>query len=78
MPKLPQITAKELAKVAQKCGFALDRTKGSHFIYFRPKDCRSISIPQHHGKTLGKGLVYALIKQMDLTLEQFLDLLKQR
>ena len=78
MPKLPQLQAKDLEKVARKVGFFHDRTTGSHFIYFREEDQKAISIPKHKGKTLGKGLAHSLIKQMDLTKEEFLKLLKKK
>ena len=76
MSKLLQLRSEDLEKVAGKVGFVYDRTKGSHFIYFREEDQKSISIPKHKGRMLGRGLAHSLIKQMDLTKEQFLKLLK--
>jgi predicted RNA binding protein YcfA (HicA-like mRNA interferase family) len=37
-PKLPVVQAKDLARVAQKLGFAFDRQTGSHAVYYREQD----------------------------------------
>lgn len=78
MPKLPRFKPKELVKLALKSGFVLNRTQGSHFIYFRRHDEKSISIPIHGNENLGIGISHALIEQMDLTLSQALKILKRK
>ena len=40
MPKLPIITPKKLLKILEKRGFQLDRTTGSHFIFYNKRDKR--------------------------------------
>jgi predicted RNA binding protein YcfA (HicA-like mRNA interferase family) len=75
MPNLPIIRARTLIKIAQKVGFLYEVTHGSHFIFRRPKDGKLLSIPVHKGRDLGKGITKAIIKDMDLTIEEFLSLL---
>lgn len=51
-PKLPAISSKELARIAQRLGFEFRRQKGSHSIYVRPEDKRRVVIPMHSGRDL--------------------------
>lgn len=78
MPKLPALKAKELAKIAERAGFVLDRTRGSHLVYFRDSDKKIVVVPKHRNKDLGTGITVAIIKQMELTSEEALRLLKKK
>jgi predicted RNA binding protein YcfA (HicA-like mRNA interferase family) len=49
-PFLPQIKAKDLARVAKRLGFELDRQRGSHAIFYRPSDKARVVIPMHTGQ----------------------------
>ena len=77
MSKLPILRARDLIKVANKQDFRYEHTQGSHFIFRRPSDGKVISIPVHKGHTLGRGITRALIKQMGLTDDECLTLLKK-
>ncbi len=73
MPKLPLLTAKELAKVLAKLGFEFKRQEGSHMIFEHP-DGRKITIPHHSGEELGPGLLTKIIKHdLKITREEFLS-----
>ena len=75
MSKLPQISAKKLAKVISKVGFNFVRQEGSHML-FRHKDGRTTVIPNHPGENLGIGLLTKIIKKdLELTREEFEKLL---
>jgi predicted RNA binding protein YcfA (HicA-like mRNA interferase family) len=45
MSKLPPVRPKDLARVARKLGFVLDRQKGSHAVYFRAAGPSSSGYP---------------------------------
>ncbi len=47
MPKLPSLTPQKIIKVLEKKGFILDRTKGSHYIYYHPETKRKVIVPLH-------------------------------
>jgi predicted RNA binding protein YcfA (HicA-like mRNA interferase family) len=47
MPKLPAIPPQKLAKVLEKKGFVLDRTRGSNYVYVHPETKVTISLPVH-------------------------------
>ena len=78
MTKPPRFKPKELVKLAKKSGFILNRTKGSHFIYFRPNDQKSISIPIHGSENLGVGISHEIIEQISLTLYETVKILKKK
>jgi len=69
--KLPRLTGKELAKIAETFGFIHDHTTGSHAIYQHP-DGRKTTIPLHANEEIGPGLLTKIIKKdLGLTREAF-------
>ena len=76
MPKIPIINGERLIKVLKKDGFVLNRISGSHHILIHPTKQISVSVPVHKGKTLGKGITLAIIKDAEITPDDFLKLLK--
>ena len=50
------------------------RQKGS-YVRMKHEDGRVVTIPVHTGKTLGKGLLLKILRDVDLTKEQLIDLL---
>ena len=74
MAKLPDITSKELISALIKIGFQNVKQKGSH-VRMKHEDGRVVTIPVHSGKTLGKGLLLKILRDVDLTKEQLIDLL---
>lgn len=74
MVKLPSLKPKEVIKVLEKAGFSFIRQKGSHRIYI--KNNIGITIPLHN-RDLKKGTLRHIIKQVSLTTEEFLKLLRK-
>ena len=75
MPKIPAVTAQRLIKVLKKKGFYLDHVSGSHHIFYHPSGGLRASVPVHKGKDLGKGITISILKDADVTIEEFLKLL---
>lgn len=76
MPKLPQIKARDLVKVATKLNFRFRGQSGSHAVYIHT-DGRSATIPIHPSETIGIGLLTKIIKKdLQITREEFIKLLK--
>ncbi len=74
-PKLPRITGKEVARVAEKLGFEHKHTTGSHIVY-QHSDGRRAVIPHHAGEEIGPGLLRKIIKKdLGLTKNEFMGLL---
>lgn len=74
MTRLPGVSGKEVVKALKKVGYEIDHQTGSHIIlrHSNPPH-RRITVPDH--KELAKGTLRALIRQVGLTVEEFLDLL---
>lgn len=75
MSKFPIVTAKKLIKVLKKKGFQEDRQAGSHLILVHPITDKTISVPVHPGKTLGRGITLGILKDAEISREEFLRLL---
>jgi predicted RNA binding protein YcfA (HicA-like mRNA interferase family) len=74
-PRVPQVEAKELIRVALKLGFEFDRQSGSHAIYYRKSDKRLIVVPIHSGKSLKRKTLFGIVKDMGLEVNEFRELL---
>ena len=62
------VSGKRLCKILEKHGWVLQRTtKSSHFIYTKPGNPATLSVPVHGNKDLKKGLQADLMKQAGLT-----------
>ena len=78
MKKLPRLTGRELGKIAERLGFVFDHQRGSHLFYKHP-DGRVVVIPYHSGEEIGPGLLNKIIKKdLRMSREEFLKLLKSR
>lgn len=74
MTATPSLTGKDLLAVLRKSGFEVLRVKGSHH-FIRHADGRSTVVPVHSGETIGPGLLAKILRDCELTREQFLALL---
>jgi predicted RNA binding protein YcfA (HicA-like mRNA interferase family) len=75
MSKLPALTGKELVSLLKKAGFVVERQRGSH-IFLRHIDGRATIVPVHYGETIGAGLLSKIIRDTDMTRDDFLRLLE--
>lgn len=73
MSKLPVVSGKQCVKALTKIGFVVFRQKGSHITMVRENPKFQVTIPNH--KTVAKGTLRAIIKQADLTVDEFINLL---
>jgi predicted RNA binding protein YcfA (HicA-like mRNA interferase family) len=72
-PRLPSCTPFEVEQVLRKLGFAEERQRGSHKVFVRPSDNRTVVVPWHN-RDLKRGTLHALVKGMGLTADEFLNL----
>jgi len=73
--RLPRVTANEVIRVLQDIGFFLARQSGSHKI-FKNEQGKRVTIPYHSGKILHPKLLQSILKDSDITVEKFKELLK--
>ncbi len=74
MTKLPRVTGEEIARALCRTGFAVERVRGSHQILRHP-DGRMTVIPTHAGETIGPGLLSKILRDCELTRDEFVGLL---
>ncbi|MGH7815360.1 MAG: type II toxin-antitoxin system HicA family toxin [Candidatus Binataceae bacterium] len=74
MPKLPRLTAREIAAVLEKAGFSFSRQSGSHMIYKNSAGKRA-TVPFHATKILHPKLLRSILRDADLSVEQLKKLL---
>lgn len=75
MSKLPLISAREVISALKQVGFheIPGRGKGSHVFIYRDDPPKGITLPER--REIKRGLLRAIIRQADLTVEEFLKLL---
>ncbi|MGZ3301183.1 MAG: type II toxin-antitoxin system HicA family toxin [Isosphaeraceae bacterium] len=74
MSKLPALTGKEVAATLERAGFSVIRTRSSHH-FMRDPDGRTTVVPIHAGETIGPGLMGKILRDCELTREEFALLL---
>lgn len=74
MTKLPRVTGKEIIAALQKTGFKVVRTKGSHH-FLRHDDGKATVVPVHAGETIGPGLLSKILRDCEISRENFNSLL---
>lgn len=73
MGRLSGFTYRDIIKKIKKLGFQFDRqAKGSHEIWWNPKTKNRTTIPNHPGD-IPEGTLKAILKQADITDNDFLD-----
>lgn len=77
MSRLPIIDSKKFEKVLFAIGFVFVRQKGSHAYYKHP-DGRYTTLPHHPGRDLGRPLIHKILREINVTPEDFILLLEKR
>ena len=73
MSSLPRISGRECINALSKAGFYLRRQHGSHMILRKDEPFIQLVVPDH--KELDRGTLRAIIRQANLTVDQFTKLL---
>ncbi|KAF5435027.1 putative RNA binding protein YcfA, dsRBD-like fold, HicA-like mRNA interferase family [Candidatus Methanophagaceae archaeon] len=73
--KLPRVTADKVIKVLVRAGFILVRQSGSHKIY-KNTEGKRVTVPYHSGKTLHPKVLRSILRDADLTVERFKELMR--
>lgn len=70
MTRLPIVNFKTMEKVLFKLGFERTRQKGSHVFYRHPHG-RTTTVPNHPGRDLARPLIREILREIEITPEQF-------
>ena len=71
MTRIPIVKFMTMEKVLIGLGFKNTRSKGSHFFY-RHIDGRTTTLPNHKGRDLSRPLIREILREIEVTPEQFL------
>jgi predicted RNA binding protein YcfA (HicA-like mRNA interferase family) len=69
---LKLVSGSEAVKKFQRAGWTVMRQKGSHVMLTKPGYQWTLSVPQHD--ELGPGLMRKLLKQAEISVEEFNEL----
>jgi predicted RNA binding protein YcfA (HicA-like mRNA interferase family) len=64
-----------MERVLRHVGFAVARQKGSH-VFYRHPDGRTTTVPHHAGRDLARPLVREILREIEVTPEEFERLLR--
>jgi len=73
--KIPIVSVKILEKILFHLGFEVKRKSGSH-VFYRHPDGRYTTLPHHGNQDLGRSLIRQILREINLTPEQFIELVQ--
>ena len=73
-PKLPVVSGTQLVKAFGKIGYYIRAQQGSH-IHLRHPTKPPLTIPNH--KEIARGTLRAIMRQADLSVDRFINLMKK-
>jgi predicted RNA binding protein YcfA (HicA-like mRNA interferase family) len=74
MTRIPRITGRELVRALERAGFSVDRSRGSH-LFLKHLDGRATVVPIHSGETIGPGLLRAILRDVEISVNELEHLL---
>jgi predicted RNA binding protein YcfA (HicA-like mRNA interferase family) len=72
---LPAVTGSDVVRALRRIGFDTVRQRGSHVFLAHP-DGRATVVPVHAGETLGPGLLRKIARDLDMTRDQLIRVLR--
>jgi len=74
MVKLRELRYDEVVKRLRNFGFRFYRHgQGSHELWVRDTDGRVVPVPRHKGKTVRKGTLRAIIREIGVSVDEFMQ-----
>jgi predicted RNA binding protein YcfA (HicA-like mRNA interferase family) len=74
--RLPVVKVKNFEKLLFFLGFKAKRRSGSH-IFYRHPDGRYTTLPHHGNQEMGRSLTRQILREIEITPDQFVQLLKK-
>ena len=74
MSRPPIVNFRTMEAVLLKLGFTVARQRGSH-VFFRHPDGRTTTVPNHPGRDLARPITREIIREIELTVEEFREAL---
>jgi len=73
--RLPIVDFKTMDRLLRRIGFVAVRQKGSH-VFYRHVDGRTTTLPNHPGRDLARPLIREILREIELTPDQFQEEIK--
>jgi predicted RNA binding protein YcfA (HicA-like mRNA interferase family) len=70
LTRIPVVDFRTLDRLLKRLGFAPIRQRGSH-VFYRHADGRTTTVPNHAGRDIARPLLREIIREIELTPEQF-------
>jgi predicted RNA binding protein YcfA (HicA-like mRNA interferase family) len=74
-PRLPAVAPREAIRALERCGWELDRVKGSHHVFRHPDLPHRVVVPVH-ARDLAKGTLNQIIGASGVDRDEFLKALR--
>ena len=75
MSRLGSYRGEQVVKAFQRAGWRIARIRSSHFILEREGSAITLSVPVHKGKNVKRGTLRDLIRDAQLSVEEFIKFL---
>jgi predicted RNA binding protein YcfA (HicA-like mRNA interferase family) len=69
------INFRKMNDLLLKVGFEAIRQKGSH-VFYRHADGRTTTVPHHKGKDLPRPLIRSILREIELTPDEYIETLE--
>jgi len=76
-PKLPRVDCQQLIRALKRAGFEEQRQRGSHLHLRRVSDGRRVTVPVHKGRMVPVGTLRAILRDADISIEEFRRLVRR-
>jgi predicted RNA binding protein YcfA (HicA-like mRNA interferase family) len=73
--KLPLVSPKKLMKILSTRGFQIIRQRSSH-VQMKDSDGRLVTIPIHSGRDVSIGVLMKILRDAEISREEFVELEK--
>jgi len=71
MSKLVPIAPSKIIKILVRIGFEEVRIKGSHHFFIHPISQKSTTIPVHSNEVLGVGILKMILRDINLSVDEY-------
>ncbi len=73
-PRSKMLKARQVVKIVETLGFVCIRQSGSH-MFFKHENGKCVTIPNHGGEDIGRGLLRQIVREIDIPLDTFIEML---
>jgi predicted RNA binding protein YcfA (HicA-like mRNA interferase family) len=71
---MPAVAGAKVVRALEKWGWSRTRIRGSHHIMQHP-DGRTVAVPVHSNRDIAKGTLRGILKEVGMSVAEFMDLL---